>query len=286
MGYLKIPNLYKDQTVLLFKELYALEKIHGTSAHVGWKDGKVHFFSGGVEYLNFKALFDEAKLAETFAASGLTEVTVFGEAYGGKCQGMRDTYGDALRFTVFDVRIGDHGWLTVPQAESFCHTLGLEFVWYCLTDATREALDLIRDQPSVQATRILGVDRPAEGIVLRPTIELHCGHGRVIAKHKRPEFSERASKRDSNADPLKEEALAAAKAIADEWVTEMRLGHVLDKMTAALGRPPELQDTKQVIVAMQEDICAEAQGEIVKSKAAMREIGSAAARLFKGRLMA
>lgn len=29
MGYLKINNLYKEQTILLFKECYALEKIHG-----------------------------------------------------------------------------------------------------------------------------------------------------------------------------------------------------------------------------------------------------------------
>ena len=29
MGYLKIPNLYKEQNVLLFKRVYSLEKIHG-----------------------------------------------------------------------------------------------------------------------------------------------------------------------------------------------------------------------------------------------------------------
>ena len=36
MGYLHIENLYKNQTVLMFKELYALEKLHGTSAHIRW----------------------------------------------------------------------------------------------------------------------------------------------------------------------------------------------------------------------------------------------------------
>lgn len=29
MGYLKILNLYRDQTILLFKEVFCLEKIHG-----------------------------------------------------------------------------------------------------------------------------------------------------------------------------------------------------------------------------------------------------------------
>ncbi len=34
MGYLHIDNLYKNQTIRLFRECYALEKVHGTSAHV------------------------------------------------------------------------------------------------------------------------------------------------------------------------------------------------------------------------------------------------------------
>lgn len=29
MSYLHIPNLYKDQTILMFKEVFAMEKIHG-----------------------------------------------------------------------------------------------------------------------------------------------------------------------------------------------------------------------------------------------------------------
>ena len=34
MAYMHIDNLYKNQEVLLFKECYAMEKIHGTSAHI------------------------------------------------------------------------------------------------------------------------------------------------------------------------------------------------------------------------------------------------------------
>lgn len=34
MGYMHIDNLYKDARVLSFKHVYALEKIHGTSAHI------------------------------------------------------------------------------------------------------------------------------------------------------------------------------------------------------------------------------------------------------------
>ena len=34
MAYLHIDNLYKNQEILMFKECYALEKIHGTSGTI------------------------------------------------------------------------------------------------------------------------------------------------------------------------------------------------------------------------------------------------------------
>ena len=54
MAYLHIDNLYKNQEILMFKECYALEKIHGTSAHVGFKEGAIHFFSGGENHERFR----------------------------------------------------------------------------------------------------------------------------------------------------------------------------------------------------------------------------------------
>ena len=38
MGYMHIDNLYKNVTIMLFKEAYVLEKIHGTSAHITWSN--------------------------------------------------------------------------------------------------------------------------------------------------------------------------------------------------------------------------------------------------------
>ena len=102
MGYLHIENLYRPtaQSILLFREVYALEKVHGTSAHIGWKtiDGnpQLTFFAGGESHTNFVALFDAAALTQTFTALGHPDVVVFREAYGGKQQGMRHTYGDKL----------------------------------------------------------------------------------------------------------------------------------------------------------------------------------------------
>ena len=127
MAYLHIDNLYKAQEILAFKECYALEKIHGTSAHIRWDGEVVSFFSGGEKHDSFVLLFDAAELTKSFSENVEMPCVVYGEAYGGKCQGMSKTYGTALRFIAFDVKIGEW-WLSVPQAQAFVDTLGLEFV--------------------------------------------------------------------------------------------------------------------------------------------------------------
>jgi len=99
-----------------------------------------------------------------------------------------------------------------------------------------------------------------------------------VAKHKRDEFRE--TKTPRAVDPEKLKVLLDAKAIADEWVTEMRLAHVLDKMPSDTS----LEHTRDVIAAMTADIEREAAGEIVMSREALKEIGAAAAKLFKGSL--
>src|SRR5271157_1732275 len=99
MGYLHINNLStKCQDILLFKECYALEKVHGTSAHVSWNDNKLGFFSGGEKHERFIKLFDHEALIKVFTERHLNQkVIVYGEAYGGSQQGMKDTYGVELR---------------------------------------------------------------------------------------------------------------------------------------------------------------------------------------------
>jgi len=277
MGYLHIDNLYKSQEILMFKEIYALEKIHGTSAHISWKEGKVHYFSGGEKHTNFVALFNEEQLTNAFQSLGVPEAVVYGEAYGGKQQGMSDTYGKSLKFIAFDVKIGD-SWLSVPQAEEVVKSLGLEFIHYTKIPTDLAAIDKERDAMSIQAVRN-GIVEPKirEGIVLRPLVELTKNNGnRIIVKHKRDEFAERATPQKV-VDPEKLKVLQEANAIADEWVTMERLKHVLDKM------PPEtgMEQTGNVIKAMIEDIYREGKGEIVESREAGAAIGKKTALMFK-----
>jgi hypothetical protein len=283
MGYLHIENLYKCTDLLKFRECYALEKLHGTSAHVRWGDGQVHFHSGGEKRERFVALFDEAALAAAFAEMGHPSVTVYGEAYGGSQQGMSARYGKALKFAAFDVRIGDR-WLVVPQAAGIVTgRLGLEFVHYVKVSTDLEALNAERDAPSEQARRN-GVegDQPREGVVLRPLLELTRNDGeRVIAKHKRDE--ERETKTPRVVDPAKQVVLEQASAIADEWVTPTRLEHVLDKLKVD-GELPGLERTTDVLEAMIEDVTREAAGEIVDSREARKAISRKTGELFRAKL--
>lgn len=280
MGYLHIDNLYKNQAILMFRECYALEKIHGTSAHVMRNGTRITFFSGGESYDNFKALFDEAALNASLSAKFGDEtcVTFYGEAYGGKQQGMKATYGDKLKFVVFDVKVGER-WMAVPIAQAIANEHGFEFVDYVRVPTDLEALNAERDKPSVQAIRN-GITeyKHREGVVLRPIQEFLLYGNRIIAKHKRTEFLER--KTQPAVDASRQQALDDAQAVADEWVVEMRMTHVLDK----LGNPNDMSATGKVIDAMVEDVMREAAGEVADTTDVRKAIGKAAARMFKERV--
>lgn len=279
MGYLHIDNLYKNKDILLFKECYALEKIHGTSAHIAWKEGSVRIFSGGEKYESFVKIFDVQKLTEKFQSLGHEEVTIFGEAYGGRCQGMKETYGPELKFVAFDVKVGDR-WLSVRMADEFVQGFGLEFVHYVRVTTDLALLDAERDKPSTQAVRN-GILEPkrSEGVVLRPVIELQKNNdGRIISKHKGEAFSER--KTVPKVDVGRLEILSKAEEIAIEWVTPMRLTHVLDKLLP-IEEERTVDKIPLVITAMVEDVYREAKGEIVESPEVRKSIGTHTAKLYK-----
>jgi len=282
MGYLHIENLYKNQTILLFKECYAMEKIHGTSAHISWKfsEKKIHFSAGGESHENFLKLFNESQLKASFEAIFPDQdVVIFGEAYGGKQQGMSHTYGKQLKFIGFDIKVGEH-WLNVPNAEDVCRQFGIEFVHYNKIEVSLPNLMALRDMPSVQAARNgCGTDKKREGIVCRPLVEMRINNGdRVICKYKPDEQMETKSKREVSEEQLK--VLSDAKEIAEEWVTNLRLEHVLQKFPADVN----MESMGEVIKAMVEDVYREGKGEIVESKEENKAVGQKAVQLFKQKL--
>lgn len=280
MGYRHIDNLYKKQLVLIFKELYALEKINGTSANIKWKDGNITFNSGGASHNNFLTIFDEIELKKKFEELGHQDVKIYGEAYGGSVQKKSDVYGPDLKFIVFEIKINEII-LNVPDAHDVANKLDLEFVDYKIIPATLEAIDAERDRESIQAIRNgMGNGKKREGIVLRPLEELRDKNGDVvISKHKTDE--ERETKEPRKVDDLdKLKVLKDAEAIAFEWITDRRLDHVLDKIEGVI----DITRTGDVVKAMIEDVLREGKGEIVDSKEAQKAIGRVTAKLFTNRI--
>jgi hypothetical protein len=284
MGYEHIQNLYKDNSIMMFKEAYALEKIHGCSAHISWKyeQKEVRYFSGGEDYSEFVKLFDigfvKQKFIEIFPDKN---VKIHGEAYGGTQQGMSKTYGDILKFIVFDVKV-DGMYINVPNAEKVAKQFNLEFVDYVKIPCTIEAIEQEKMKDSVQAIRNgMGEGKIREGVVLRPLIELRKNNDeRIMCKHRRDEFSETKTPRLLTYADLK--VLSDADEVADEYVTNMRFQHVISKLPKELTIG--IRQTKFVIEAMVEDVYREAKGEIIESKEVYNRIGKRTAELFRKHL--
>ena len=190
----------------MFRRLYALEKINGTSAHLTWKQapGKLHLSPGGGSTAKFEAMFDVSALKTKLRDLVGKDTTIYGEYYGGGgAAGMKmsATYGKVAKFIVFDIMVvgaDQEGnpqdcWLSVPQANNLAIKLGLEFVSWEEIEATVEAINAARDTDSIQAVRNgCGTGHKREGIVLRPFIELTKNNGeRVMCKHRREEVVER-----------------------------------------------------------------------------------------------
>jgi hypothetical protein len=283
-----IENLYKCQDILMFRECFALEKVHGTNSKIAWKQNpsnpsqyQLVFSSGGTKHELFVSLFNKDVLTEAFKNMGITDrdIIVFGESYGGKEQGMSETYGKLNKFIVFDVKIGEN-WLDVPKADEFAKSLGLEFVHYRKISTDLAAIDAERDADSEQAIRNgVGPGKQREGVVLRPLIELTKNNGdRIISKHKRDEFRETKTPRPV-VDPAKMQILADAEAVANEWVTPMRLQHVLDKIPGHC-----MEKMRAIIAAMVEDVLREGSAEIIDSDPVRKALGKATALAYKAHL--
>ena len=265
----------------MFKRCYAMEKIHGSSSHISFRKNRtpqLSFFAGGEKHERFVAFFNQEELLKHFPELGHDEVTVFGEVYGGKCQGMGGTYGADLRFIAFDVKIGDC-FVNVPVAEKISIDLGLEFVPYVEISTDLSEIDAQRDAPSIVAQRRgMGSDKKREGIVLRPLMEMTGNNReRICAKHKIDKFGETKTPRQVTDEELK--VLSDAEAIADEWVTEQRLSHVLQRIENV-----GIDKMRDVITAMIEDVTREGSGEIVDSKEARKAISKRTSTMFKSRL--
>jgi hypothetical protein len=89
---------------------------------------------------------------------------------------------------------------------------------------------------------------------------------------------ETKTKREVSPELLK--VLSDAKAISEEWVTNLRLEHVLQKFPVDIS----MESMGAVIRAMVEDVYREGSGELVESKETTKAIGTKTVQLFKQKL--
>lgn len=294
MGYIHIESLYKcPQFFENYKEIYALEKIHGTSTWIIFqKNRNLLFHSGGENGDNFKALFDIKNLEEKFLSISSQYkwpyIKIHGEAYGGKQQGMSKTYGSKLKFIGFEVFVIDESnkekFLDVPDAEQVFKDLSLEFVSYVKGPNTFQWIEEQAAKESIQAIRNgIGEGKSCEGIVVKPLTDSYFKDGkRAICKHKNADFWEIKSRR-----PLGEQIkiLENTLQIVEEWLTINRFEHVIDRVLQTKEQKSlQIKDIKIFLELIIEDIKRESENEIVWSDNVNKAIRKKAGEMFRNHI--
>lgn len=165
------------------------EKVDGTNIRLIWDGEQVHI-GGRTDNAQIPAHLLEClnrltpRLGEIFDAPAV----VYGEGYGAKIQKGGGNYcPDHACFVVFDVRVGET-WLERTTVDDIAKRLGITDDTYVVPDVGGGTLS-----QAVELTRF-GFDSvwgnfPAEGLVMRPAIELvDRRRRRVIAKIKQKDF--------------------------------------------------------------------------------------------------
>lgn len=164
------------------------EKVDGTNVRVMW-DGERVTFGGRTDNAQLHAGLVN-RLQSRFTAEALGEVfadspaMLCGEGYGEKIQKGGGNYRKGQNFVLFDVYCGM--WLERSNVFGIGASLGCGVVPVVGYGTLAEAVEWVKGTPESTWG-----DFPAEGIVLRPTVELQTRRGgRVITKLKAKDFPE------------------------------------------------------------------------------------------------
>lgn len=292
MKYPEIARLERRPEILAVKQVVATEKLHGTNFRVffpggmasidelqfggrneelgtGAEPGRATSFYGGRPVAWFKSRPElVAKMMETFAAYGFSDVTVFGEAYGAGVQkGIRYANNDALMFRAFDIAVAEN-LVTYDLFVELCDKCGLPRVpeiWR--GEPSLAAFDALLERLSVEGQNngVLDDGNVSEGVVIRSNPLLRDVFGQwLVIKHKSEKFAE-VAKRDTRSGVLGAKPrpdVTAATEYAMTFVTPGRITNALGRVRDA-GRPVHdgMEDMKELVPAMVTDLLKEAKPE-------------------------
>lgn len=168
------------------------EKVDGTNVRVIWDGHKVSF-GGRTDNAQMPMPLLE-RLQELFSGNtneelfeqkfGASEVTFFGEGYGGKIQ-KGSGYKQTQDFILFDVQVGDT-FLCREDVEAIAKTFNIDVVPIVLTGTIQEAVDYVKTRPN---SPIAEGEKLSEGLVGIPKARLIDFRGnRIIVKIKEKDF--------------------------------------------------------------------------------------------------
>jgi len=159
------------------------EKIDGTNIRIGF-EGKRLIIGGRTDRAQIPAFLYDF-LSEKFSSFANEETVLYGEGYGKKIQQGERYIPDGVGFILFDVCVGKW-WLQRPDIEDVGKQFGVPVVPIVGSGSLSGAVRRCQ----------IGFDSAiakceAEGIVLRPKVELFARNGeRIITKVKLCDFRE------------------------------------------------------------------------------------------------
>ena len=169
------------------------EKVDGTNIRVMWNGENVTF--GGKSdnaqmpvflFYKLQEMFEGTKVKQLFIeqfGNEPTEVCLYGEGYGAGIQSGGNYIADGASFVLFDVKIGD-SYLLREDVEEIAEKFGIKIVPIIGKGTIDEAIKMTKKGFNSQWG-----DFRAEGIVLRPEVELNTRRGdRIITKLKYKDF--------------------------------------------------------------------------------------------------
>ncbi|HEY2510230.1 MAG TPA: RNA ligase family protein, partial [Polyangiaceae bacterium] len=198
---------------------------------------------------------------EVLAAHGLSDVTVFGEAFGAGIQkGVRYVTGDEVLFRAFDLMVGDN-FVTYDLFTTLCDEMKLPRVpeiWR--GEPSLAAFDALLEQNSAEAVKngVVAERNVSEGVVLRSNPLLRDVFGQwLIIKHKSEKFAEVSSApRPAAPDG------ASGQVFAETFVVEGRivnaLGRLRDRGVAVMD---DMADMRVLVPELVGDLLKECSSE-------------------------
>lgn len=188
-----IEGKYRNECVEYLKDSQwsFTEKVDGTNVRIHWDGHKVSF-GGRTDNAQLPTplvdelirLFGGEVNAQLFEQKfGATEVTFYGEGYGGKIQ-SGSAYSVTQKFIMFDICVGTT-WLARENIQDIATSFGVDTVPVILQGTIKEAVDYVKANPLSP----IGNGKESEGLVGTPLVRLtdHRGN-RIIVKIKATDF--------------------------------------------------------------------------------------------------